>query len=83
MPPPAERERPPGRSLKRHFNRLTPREREVLLHVIAGKLNKEIASDLGAAERTIKAHRASIMAKLQAHSPAELGRIAQEAGVAG
>jgi FixJ family two-component response regulator len=67
--------------LLRHFKRLTPREREVLDHVLAGKLNKEIAADLGASERTIKAHRASIMEKLQAHSPAELGRIAHEAGI--
>jgi FixJ family two-component response regulator len=71
------------RQLQRHLDLLTPREREVLLHVIGGKLNKEIASDLGAAERTIKAHRASIMAKLQAHSPAELGSLAREAGLVG
>ncbi|MFZ0828597.1 MAG: response regulator [Verrucomicrobiia bacterium] len=69
------------RELQQHFEMLTPREREVLKLVIAGKLNKEIAASLGAAERTIKAHRASIMEKLQVHSPAELGRIAQEAGL--
>jgi FixJ family two-component response regulator len=69
--------------LQRRFELLTPREREVLTHVIAGKLNKEIAAGLGAAERTIKAHRASIMEKLQAQSPAELGRLAQEAGFSG
>ena len=68
------------RELHRRFELLTPREREVLTQVIAGKLNKEIAADLGAAEGTIKAHRASIMEKLQAHSPAELGRITQELG---
>jgi FixJ family two-component response regulator len=66
--------------LLRHFELLTPREREVLAQVVAGKLNKQIAADLGAAERTIKAHRASVMEKLQVHSPAELGRIAQELG---
>jgi RNA polymerase sigma factor (sigma-70 family) len=69
--------------LLRLFKRLTPREREVLDHVLAGKLNKEIAADLGTSERTIKAHRASIMDKLQAHSPAELGSIAHEAGIGG
>lgn len=69
--------------LELRFKRLTARERQVLQHIVAGKLNKEIAADLGAAERTIKAHRASIMEKLQAHSPAELGRIAQEAGIGG
>ncbi len=68
------------RELHQRFESLTPREREVLTHVVAGKLNKEIAADLGAAESTIKAHRASIMEKLQAHSPAELGRITQELG---
>ncbi len=69
--------------LRRRFELLTPREQEVLTHVIAGKLNKEIAADLGAAERTIKAHRASIMEKLHAQSPAELGRLAQKAGFSG
>jgi RNA polymerase sigma factor (sigma-70 family) len=66
--------------LHQRFESLTPREREVLTHVIAGQLNKEIAADLGAAESTIKAHRASIMEKLQVHSPTELGRITQELG---
>jgi RNA polymerase sigma factor (sigma-70 family) len=68
------------RDLQQHFDTLTPREREVLTHVIAGKLNKEIAADLGAAEGTIKAHRASIMNKLRAQTPAELGRVSQELG---
>ena len=66
--------------LYQRFESLTPREREVLAQVMAGKLNKEIAADLGTAEGTIKAHRASIMEKLQVHSPTELGRIAQELG---
>jgi FixJ family two-component response regulator len=60
---------------------LTPREREVLAHVLGGKLNKQIASDLGTAERTIKAHRASIMEKLGVQSVAELVRLAQELGI--
>ena len=71
------------RQLQRQFGLLTPREREVLALVIAGKLNKEIAADLNAAENTIKVHRASIMEKLQARSPAELGRLAQETGWGG
>jgi len=66
------------RELQRQFDLLTPREREVLGLVIAGKLNKEIATKLGTAEGTIKVHRASIMEKLSVHSPAELGRITQE-----
>jgi FixJ family two-component response regulator len=68
------------RELQRQFDLLTPREREVLALVITGKLNKEIAAELGAAEGTIKAHRASIMEKFQVHSPVELGRLTQELG---
>jgi len=68
------------RELQRRFDLLTTREREVLALVTVGKLNKEIAAELGAAESTIKVHRVSIMEKLAAHSPAELGSIAQELG---
>ena len=68
------------RELRRHFELLTPREREVLHQIAAGKLNKEIADALGAAESTIKAHRASIMAKLHVQSPVELGLIMRELG---
>jgi FixJ family two-component response regulator len=53
----------------------------VLAHVVSGKLNKQIAFDLGTAERTIKAHRASIMEKLGVQSVAELVRLAQELGI--
>jgi FixJ family two-component response regulator len=66
------------RELRRQFELLTPREREVLDQIAAGKLNKQIAADLGAAENTIKAHRANIMEKFQVRSPVELGRITQE-----
>ena len=67
--------------LRQRFESLTPRERQVLEHIVAGKLNKEIAAELGATERTSKAHRSSIMDKTQAQSPAELGRLAQELGI--
>ena len=60
---------------------LTPREREVLEGVIAGQLNKQIAGDLGAAEKTIKVHRARVMEKMEAGSVAELVRLADKAGV--
>ncbi|MGO9949984.1 MAG: response regulator transcription factor [Steroidobacteraceae bacterium] len=70
------------RELRLQFEMLTPGERQVLRHVLAGKLNKEIAADLGAPESTIKAHRASIMNKLHVQPPAELGRITQELGSA-
>jgi len=69
------------RKLRDRYENLTPREREVLVHVVSGRLNKQIASDLGAAERTVKAHRASIMEKLGVHSVAELVRLAQELGI--
>ena len=60
---------------------LTPREREVLDYVIAGKLNKQIASDLGTVEQTIKIHRAHVMQKMQVRSVAELVRLTQRCGI--
>jgi len=54
---------------------LTQREREVLAGVVGGKMNKEIAAQLGIAERTVKAHRASVMQKLRANSVPELVQI--------
>jgi FixJ family two-component response regulator len=59
------------------FERLTPRETEVFWHVVAGKLNRVIAEELGTAERTIKAHRHQITEKLEVSSVAELVKIAQ------
>ncbi|MBE2212373.1 MAG: response regulator transcription factor [Opitutaceae bacterium] len=69
--------------LRSRWLTLTPREREVLQHILTGQLNKQIAADLGTTERTIKAHRGSIMAKMRVRSPAELGRVAHEAGLLG
>lgn len=69
------------RDLRDRFDQMTPREREVLAHVIGGKLNKQIAFDLGTSERTIKAHRASIMEKLDVHSVAELVRLTEQLGI--
>ena len=54
---------------------LTPREREVLEYVVAGKLNKQIAGDLGTVEQTIKVHRARAMQKMRVQSVAELVRL--------
>jgi FixJ family two-component response regulator len=68
--------------LRGRFEQLTPREREVLTHVIAGKLNKVIAADLGTSEQTIKVHRARVMEKLDVGSVADLVRVAQQLGVA-
>lgn len=62
--------------LRQRLNSLTPREREVLRLVVSGRLNKQIAAELGTSEITIKAHRASVMRKMQAESLADLVRIA-------
>lgn len=61
---------------------LTPRERQVLTHVIAGRLNKQIAADLGTVEKTVKVHRGRMMQKMGVHSVADLVRMAQRAGIA-
>jgi FixJ family two-component response regulator len=63
--------------LHARYEKLTPREREVLALVVCGMLNKQIAFKLGTVERTIKAHRAQIMAKMQVQSVAELVRITE------
>lgn len=69
------------RVLRERLALLTAREREVLNHVVSGRLNKLIASDLGAAEKTIKVHRARVMQKMGATSLAELVRMAERAGI--
>jgi FixJ family two-component response regulator len=62
---------------------LTPRERQVLEKVVAGRLNKQIAAELGTVEKTIKVHRARVMQKLHAASLIQLVEIAQLAGLKG
>jgi FixJ family two-component response regulator len=65
------------------LNALTPREREVLTHVVNGKMNKQIAASLGAAEKTVKVHRGRVMRKMHVRSVAELVLItSQLAGTA-
>ena len=63
--------------LRARFATLTPREREVFELVVAGRLNKQIAGQLGIAERTVKADRAQVLAKLGVGSAAELGALAE------
>ena len=68
-------------ALRARFDTLTPREKEVMRLVAAGLLNKQIASGLGAAEKTIKVHRGRVMQKMQAQSVADLVRAADRLGV--
>ena len=67
--------------LRTLVSRLSPRERQVFDRVVRGKMNKEIARELGTTERTIKAHRHRVMDKLEAASLAELVVIAERLGV--
>jgi FixJ family two-component response regulator len=77
------RERAAIRSIEARLATLTPRESEVLSRVVAGRLNKQIAADLGTAEKTVKVHRARVMAKMGVRTVADLVRITHHAGVTG
>ena len=61
---------------------LTERERQVLERIVAGRLNKEIAADLGTSEKTIKFHRGNLMRKMGVRVVADLVKLAQRAGIA-
>lgn len=74
-----ERER--LRELRSRFDALTPRELEVLEHVVRGRMNKEIADDLQISERTVKLHRTNLTRRLQVQSVAELTRLVEAAGL--
>ena len=63
-------------ALRERFDALSSREREVMLHVMAGRLNKQIAHDIGIAESTVKVHRTNLMRKMKARSIPELSRMA-------
>ncbi len=78
----ARRKRSELAELQKHYNLLTPREREVLSFVVAGFANKQTAGDLGIAENTIGVHRGQIMRKMGARSLAELVRMADKLGIA-
>lgn len=68
-------------ALLSRFDRLTPRERDVLTHVLRGCLNKQIARDLEISDRSVKRHRRSLMNKLEVDSVAALARLAAEVGL--
>jgi FixJ family two-component response regulator len=70
-------------SLRLRYESLTAREREVFARVVSGKLNKQIAGELGTCERTVKAHRAHLMEKMQLTSVAELVHAADQLTVGG
>jgi FixJ family two-component response regulator len=69
------------RDLHAKLAALSPREREVLGHVVRGRLNKQIADELGINLRTVKLHRTNLTRKLQVQSVAELTRLGEEAGL--
>jgi FixJ family two-component response regulator len=77
----ARRNQAEMQALHQRLVALTPREYEVLIFIISGRLNKQAAAELGTTEKTIKVHRARIMEKLQCTSLAELVRLAEKAGI--
>ena len=64
------------RSLRERFDSLSSREREIMGEVAAGRLNKQIANDIGISESTVKVHRTHLMRKMKARSLPELSRMA-------
>jgi len=79
----ARREQAELSEIRARLDALTPREREVLEHVAAGQLNKQIADDMGITEATVKMHRARVMAKMTVQSVAELARLVERCGTRG
>ena len=68
-------------ALRERFDKLSSREREIMLHLVAGRLNKQIASDIGIAESTVKVHRTHLMRKMKARSLPALSRMADALNV--
>jgi FixJ family two-component response regulator len=76
------RHREAQREVQGRLSCLTPREREVMTYVVAGRLNKQIAAELGTVEKTIKVHRSRMMSKLGVRNVADLVRMSERASVA-
>jgi FixJ family two-component response regulator len=68
-------------TIRQRQGSLTPRERQVMAQVIRGRLNKQIAADLGTGEKTVKVHRARVMSKMAVRSVAELVQLAAQIGI--
>ena len=79
----ARREQAKLSEIRARLDTLTPREREVLEQVVSGKLNKQIAGDMGITEATVKMHRAHVMAKMKVQSVAELARLTERCRIRG
>lgn len=77
----AHEERAAKVAIEQRLRLLTLRERQVLEHLIGGKLNKQVAADLGTVEKTVKVHRSRVMQKMQVRSLAELVRLCERAGI--
>jgi FixJ family two-component response regulator len=68
-------------SLRARYESLSPREREIMVLVLKGRLNKQIAADVGLSEITVKIHRGNVMRKMQATSVADLARMGEKLGL--
>jgi FixJ family two-component response regulator len=69
-------------TIQQRFKKMTPRERQVMSHVVRGRLNKQIAADIGTGEKTVKVHRYRVMRKMGVRSVPELVRLGAQVGVA-
>jgi FixJ family two-component response regulator len=79
----ARQERTVVAAVRRRYESLTKREREVMTLIVSGLLNKQMAARLGSSEVTVKMHRGQVMHKMKAESVIELARMAEKIGITG